>query len=158
MLNTQNYHLKRVDISNSEWHEVKAEGLVIDNVSLANTSINNANMSKMEINDVNMGKSKITNANLSDIEIQHANLSHAVINHVHLYGTEFVDVVLPTENDPNVSPENQYKPIRFNNCNLTGTQMKNCNLANMEIDDCDISGLKINGILIEELIRGKIKK
>ncbi|WP_349403273.1 pentapeptide repeat-containing protein [Cohnella silvisoli] len=88
---------------------------------------------------------KITNANLSGTGIQHANLSHAVIDHVHLYGTEFLNIVLPQEGDGNFNPDGQYKPIIF----------RNSNLSNMEIIDCDISGLKINGILIEELLRDK---
>ncbi|WP_232189284.1 hypothetical protein [Cohnella silvisoli] len=77
--------------------------------------------------------------------MQHANLSHAVIDHVHLYGTEFLNIVLPQEGDGNFNPDGQYKPIIF----------RNSNLSNMEIIDCDISGLKINGILIEELLRDK---
>lgn len=77
------------------------------------------------------------------------------IDHVHLFGTEFHNVVLPIEGDGNYNPQGQYKPITFQNCNLTNTQLKNCNLSNVEISDCDITGLKINGILISDLLKDK---
>ncbi|MBB3109602.1 uncharacterized protein YjbI with pentapeptide repeats [Paenibacillus phyllosphaerae] len=145
--------LQKADISGSKWREVRAEELDIDNVSLAKTKINNVNMSQMSLNDVNMGGIKISNANLSGVGIQHANFSHAVIDHVHLFGTEFHNVVLPMEGDGNFNPEEKYKPVSFQNCNLSKGQLRNCDLSNVEITDCDITGLKINGILISDLIK-----
>ncbi|MFP5116039.1 pentapeptide repeat-containing protein [Bacillaceae bacterium C204] len=154
-LKVEKFDLNKVDISESKWQEVNATGLDIDNVCLAKTKINNVNMSKMVLNDINMAETKISNANLSSVGIQHANFSHAVIDHVHLFGTEFHNVVFPVEGDGNFNSEGQYKPISFQNCDLTKAQLTNCNLSNMEIIDCDISGLKINGILIEDLMRDK---
>ncbi|TCN26194.1 pentapeptide repeat-containing protein [Mesobacillus foraminis] len=156
-LKTQKLDLQMADISGSKWNEVNAEGLEIDNVCLAHTKFNNVNMSNLDLNDVNMQGSSIKNANLSGLKVQHANFSHAVIDHVHLYGTEFHNVVLPVEGDGNFDPEGTYKPVRFQDCDLTNTQLQNCNLTNVEINHCDISGLKINGVLIEELIQQKIK-
>ncbi|WP_346726983.1 pentapeptide repeat-containing protein [Bacillus suaedae] len=87
--------------------------------------------------------------------MKHANFSNAVIDHVHLFGTEFHNVVLPQEGDPNFKSDGQYKPVRFENCELTNGQVVNCNLTNMEITNCDINGLKINGVLIKDLIEQK---
>jgi uncharacterized protein YjbI with pentapeptide repeats len=151
-LSVEKFDLQRKDISGSRMQEVKAEELYLDNVSLAKTSIHNANMSQMSLNDINMSKSKISDANLSEFGIQHANFSHSVIDHVHLFGTEFRNVILPQEGDGNYSAEGKYKPISFENCDLSNSQYRNCNLTNVELTDCNISGLKINGILIEELI------
>lgn len=144
-LEVEKLDVRMADISGSTFKEVKAQELDFDNVNLAKSRINNANMSEMVMNDVNMSDLKITNVNLSGTRIQHANLCHAVIDHAHLFGTEFNNIVLPLEGDGNFRADGQYKPIIFRNSNLT----------NMEIIDCDISGLKINGILIEELLKGK---
>lgn len=102
-------------------------------------------MSGMTFNDVNASEVDIRNANLSATSVQHANMSHMKVDHVHLFGTEFVNIVLPQEGDRNYDPNGDYKPIVFHNCNL----------SNMEINNCDITGLKINGILIEELLKNK---
>jgi uncharacterized protein YjbI with pentapeptide repeats len=125
-LKLEKWDLQMADISGSKWQEVRAEELVIDNVSLAKTKINNVNMSEMTLNDVNMGGIKISNANLLGLGIQHANLSHAVIDHVHLFGTEFHNVVLPIEADGNFNPEGEYKPVSFHNCNLSNGRLRNC--------------------------------
>ncbi|WP_186576052.1 pentapeptide repeat-containing protein [Aquibacillus kalidii] len=135
--------LQKVDISGSKWEEVNAEELIIDNVSLAKTTINNVNMSNMLLSDVNM----------SGVKIQHANFTHAVIDHVHLYGTEFRSVVFPLEGEGNFDPKGKYKPISFDNCDLTNGIMKNCNLSGLDILDCNITGLKINGVLVEDLLK-----
>ncbi|MCL1701511.1 pentapeptide repeat-containing protein [Lysinibacillus sp. Bpr_S20] len=59
------------------------------------------------------------------------------------------------EGDGNYHPDGQYKPVSFQNCNLSNGQLRNCDLSNVEITDCDITGLKINGILISDLIKDK---
>lgn len=137
--------LKMKDISGSTFNEVKAKELYFDNVNLSKTKINNANMSRMTLHDINASGIGIRDANLSGAAIQHANMSHMKIDHVHLFGTEFVNIVLPQEGDGNHNPDGNYQPIVFNNCDLT----------NMEINNCNITGLKINGILIEELLKNK---
>jgi uncharacterized protein YjbI with pentapeptide repeats len=150
--NTELMELKSADISQSKFEEVRAEQLVFNNVSLAGTKINNANMSEMQFIDINLGASHINDANLSGTKISNANLSNVVIDHVHLFGATFQNIVLPNEADSNYAPDQKYKPVKFENCNLTDTQITNCDLANVEINDCNLSGLKINGILVEELL------
>jgi uncharacterized protein YjbI with pentapeptide repeats len=112
-------------------------------------------MSGMAINDVNLAGTNVSNVNLSGVAIKNANFSYAIINHVHLFGTEFHNVVLPQEGDGNFDANGDYKPIRFQNCDLSKGQLLNCNLTNMEITNCDITGLKINGILVEDLIKSR---
>lgn len=102
-------------------------------------------MSGMTLNDVNASELRVSNINFSGTAIRSANMSHMKVEHVHLFGTEFANVVLPQEGDGNYDPNGNYKPIVFNNCDL----------SNMEINNCNITGLKINGILIEELLKSK---
>ncbi|WP_246880140.1 pentapeptide repeat-containing protein [Bacillus suaedae] len=52
-------NLQKTDISGSAWEEVNAQGLEINNVSLANTNFNNVDMSQVSMNDINMQKNKI---------------------------------------------------------------------------------------------------
>lgn len=142
-LETCKLELEMKNLSGSTFNNVNAQELDFDNVNLSKTKVNNANMSGMTLNDVNASEWKLTDINLSKTSIQNANMSHMKIEHVHLFGTEFTNIVLPSEGDGNYKPEGDYKPITF----------KQCNLTNMEIIDCDITGLKINGILIEELLK-----
>jgi uncharacterized protein YjbI with pentapeptide repeats len=142
-LKVEQLQVEMADMSGSTFQKVKAEELRFDNVNLAKSQIHNANMSGMILNDVNM----------AGVTISDVNLSHAVIDHVHLFGTEFRNVVLPKEGDGNYNPDGEYKPIRFDNCNLSDARITGCNLSNLDISGCNISGLKINGIRIEELIR-----
>ena len=149
------YDLQKADISGAKWQEVRAEELDIDNVSLARTSINNVNMNAIKLNDVNMSEIQITDANMTNLSIKLANFTHANIDHVYLFGTEFKNVVLPREGEPQYQPDGQYKPISFENCNLSNTQLTKCDLSHVEINDCDITGLKINGILISDLLNSQ---
>lgn len=151
-LKVEQLALEMADISGSTFQKVKAEALIFNNVNLSKSQINNANMSGMVLNDVNMTGFAISDANLSELKIKNANFIHAVIDHVYLFGTEFRNVILPNEGDRNYDPNGEYKPISFQNCDLSGGQLTKCKLTNMEISDCDISGLKINGVLIEDLI------
>ncbi len=151
-LEVKKYDLQQVDISGSKWTEVNADRLEIENVSLANTKVHNTNMSNLHMNDINMGNSHIQNVNLSGVKIKNANFSHALIDHVHLFGTQFRQVVFPVEGDGNFKTDGQYKPVSFEQCDLSNGRFTNCNLSNIEITNCDISGLKINGILIKDLL------
>ncbi|MCM3628666.1 pentapeptide repeat-containing protein [Paenibacillus glycanilyticus] len=147
------YDLQNADISGAKWQEVRAEELNMDNVSIARTSINNVNMNAMKLNDVNMSEIQISDANMSGLRIKLANFSHANVEHVYLFGTEFKNIVLPREDQPQYQPDGQYRPIRFDDCNLSRTQLTNCDLSNVDINNCDITGLRINGILISDLLK-----
>jgi len=79
-------------------------------------------------------------------------MSGVTIDNIRLFGTAFRNVVLPVEGDSNYDPEQNYAPVRFENCKLAGAILTGSDLSNVEISDCNIKGLKINGILIEELL------
>ncbi|GMK48140.1 pentapeptide repeat-containing protein [Paenibacillus glycanilyticus] len=147
------FDLRQSDISGAKWQEVRAEELVIDNVSLARTSINNVNMNAMKLNDVNMSEILVTDANMTGVNIRLANISHASIDHVYLIGTQFTNVVLPKEGEPQYKPDGQYEPTTFKNCSLSTALFNNCDLSNVNIDNCNIAGLRINGILISDLLK-----
>jgi len=93
--------------------------------------------------DVNMANCKITDANLSDLEIENAQLGGAYIH----------NIGLPPKGHPLYDPNVKQRPLKFEDCDLSGSTITNCNLSGVEISDCNISGLKINGILIEELLK-----
>jgi hypothetical protein len=156
-LKTEQYNLEMADITGSKFSKVRAENLSFDNVNLARTVINNANMSELSLNDVNLSGTKITEANMSGTQIKAANMSHVVIDYVLLFGAEFQNIILPEEDDDHFRPNGDYKPIVFNNCNLTNSQVRDCDLSNMVISNCNITGLRINGILIEELMKNSNK-
>jgi uncharacterized protein YjbI with pentapeptide repeats len=92
--------------------------------------------------DVNMANCKITDANLSDLEIEGAQLGGAYIH----------NIGMPPKGHPNHDPNAKQRPLRFEDCDLSGTTITNCNLSGLDISDCNITGLRINGILIEELL------
>ncbi|NCD71076.1 pentapeptide repeat-containing protein [Mucilaginibacter agri] len=96
-----------------------------------------------EFKDVNMSNCKITDANLSDLEIEGAQLGGAYIH----------NIGMPPECHPMYDADAKQRPLRFENCELSGSTITNCNLSGVDISNCNISGLKINGILIEDLLK-----
>ena len=92
--------------------------------------------------DVNMANCKITDANLSDLEIEGAQLGGAYIH----------NIGMPPKGHPNYDPNAKQRPLKFEDCDLSGSTITNCNLSGLDINDCNITGLRINGILIEELL------
>ena len=81
-LKVESLDLQKADISGSKWQEVRAEELVIDNVSLAKTKINNANMSGMTLNNVNLSGLSISDANLTGMSIDGAQWGGAHFKHI----------------------------------------------------------------------------
>lgn len=87
-----------------------AEHMTFDDVSLVGTKITNANLSKLEINGAQMGGAYIHN------------------------------IGIPKEGDPHYNPETTGQPVRFENCELRGSQISNCDLSNVDIQDCELMG------------------
>jgi uncharacterized protein YjbI with pentapeptide repeats len=117
------FELQKTDMSFSRFNEVKAENLDFNNVSLAYSTFLNVNMSNL------------------------------LIDTAHLMGANFRNIIIPTGNDVHSISKPNYKPITFENCNLTNTQINHCDLSNVVINNCNLTGLKINGILIEDLLK-----
>ena len=63
------------------------------------------------------------------------------------------NISIPKEGDHHYNPNTAGQPVKFENCELRGSQISNCDFSNVEILDCEIKGMKINGILVEELFK-----
>ena len=103
-------------------------------------------MSNASFNDVDLSKLKITNANLSDLEIEGAQLGGA---HIHNIG-------MPPKDHPAYDAAARQRPLRFDDCDLNHSTINNCNLQGVAITNCDTTGMTINGILVDDLLNGKI--
>jgi len=103
-------------------------------------------MSNASFNDVDLRNLKITNANLSDLEIEGAQLGGAYIH----------NIGMPPEGHPAYDPAVKQRPLRFEDCELSHSTFSNCNLQGVAITDCNIAGMTINGILVEDLLNGKL--
>jgi uncharacterized protein YjbI with pentapeptide repeats len=93
--------------------------------------------------DVSAKNVKITDANLSDLEIENAQLGGA---HIHNVG-------IPPKGHPYYDPNAKQRPLKFEDCELTGSTITNCNLAEVSIANCNLKGMKINGIPVEDLLK-----
>ncbi|MNZ97758.1 hypothetical protein D3C78_1170130 [compost metagenome] len=113
------------------------------NACISDSNFVNVDASRLFMENINLSGMKITDANMSDLEIDGAQLGGAYIH----------NIGLPPEDHPNYEPDKIQRPLRFENCALNESQIMNCNLTNVEITNCTITGLKINGILIEELLK-----
>jgi uncharacterized protein YjbI with pentapeptide repeats len=94
--------------------------------------------------DVSATGVKMKDANLSGLEIEGAQLGGAYIH----------NIGMPPEGHPAYDPAARQRPLKFENCDLNGSTLTNCNLSNLSIADCNLSGMTINGILVEDLLRG----
>jgi uncharacterized protein YjbI with pentapeptide repeats len=94
-------------------------------------------------NDISAKNVKIINANLSDPEIEDAQLG----------GAYFHNIGIPPKGHQLYDPTVKQRPVRFEDCDLTGSTITNCNLGDISIEDCNLAGMKINGILVEDLLR-----
>ncbi len=100
-------------------------------------------MSKTTFNDVDLSNLKIVNANLSDLEIEGAQLGGAYIH----------NIGMPPKDHPAYDEKAKQRPLRFEDCELSGSTITNCNLSNVSISDCNTTGMTINGILVEDLLK-----
>lgn len=97
----------------------------------------------MYFEDVSLVGTKIINANLSNLEIAGAQMGGAFIH----------NIGIPKEGEPHYNPNTAGQPIRFENCELRGSQISNCDLSYVEILDSELTGMKINGIPVEDLLK-----
>ena len=100
------------------------------------------NLDRAYFDDVSLTGATIRNANLSDLEINGAQLG----------GAYFHRIGLPPEGHPQYDSSAKQRPLRFDDCDLSGSTVTNCNLEGVELTNCLLRGMKINGILVEELL------
>jgi len=126
-----------IDITHTNNTLIVKEGC-IDNARFECVSLQNA-----YFNDVTLAGAKIINANLSDLEIEGAQLGGAYIH----------NIGMPPEGHPFYDPNAKQRPLKFEHCDLEGSEISDCNLTNVELNNCTITGMKINGIPVEELLQ-----
>lgn len=81
-------------------------------------------------------------------------MSDIVFEKAQMTGAQFRDIDWPIEGiDANYNPEENYRPVEFDNCILRYAQFTKCDLSNVVINDCNVTGLIINGIEIDKLLR-----
>jgi uncharacterized protein YjbI with pentapeptide repeats len=97
--------------------------------------------------DVSAKNLKITNANLSDLEIEGAQLGGAYIH----------NIGMPPKGHPFYDRDAKQRPLKFEDCELSGSTVTNCNLAYVSIANCNLKGMTINGIPVEDLLNANHK-
>ncbi|GAB4038194.1 pentapeptide repeat-containing protein [Spirosoma gilvum] len=102
--------------------------------------------------NVKLDRSSFQDVSLVGVKLRNANLSHLDISEAQLGGAYFHQIGLPPEGHPNYDSLAKQQPLRFEDCDLSGSSLTNCNLTGIELTNCILTGMKINGILVEELV------
>jgi uncharacterized protein YjbI with pentapeptide repeats len=116
--------------------------LEVSDAYLSDSRFTQACMERLYFQDVTLAGSKITDANLSDLEIEGAQLGGAFIH----------NIGMPPQGHPMYNPDARQRPIKFENCDLSGSEIHDCNLTGLNLSQCILTGMKIDGILVEDLI------
>ena len=117
--------------------------LVVEETLLESSSIRMSCINGLTMQDVSATNVKIFDANLSDLEIFGAQLGGAYIH----------SVGMPPEGHPNYEAGAKQRPLKFDDCDLTGSTISNCNLSDVNILDCNLTGMTLNGILVDDLFK-----
>ncbi|TSD66815.1 pentapeptide repeat-containing protein [Inquilinus sp. KBS0705] len=118
-----------------------ARQLDVNEAMLQNSSITTSCLNGTVFNDIAAINVKITDANLSDIEIASAQLGGAYIH----------NIGMPPKGHPHYDANAKQRPLKFENCDLNGSEILICDLSGVSISQCNISGMKINGVLVTDL-------
>ena len=110
-------------LSGSRFQNVRMDGLVMENVDLHGARIHDANLSDLEIGDAQLG------------------------------GALFRHIGLPPPGTPNHVPGAKQRPLRFEECDLSGSVIKSSDLTGVAISGCKLKGMTIDGIPVEEMLR-----
>jgi len=131
--------------NSTEALEIKAarKPLNVSESCIDNSKFVNVMLDGSLFNDVSFANIKIINANMSDLEIDGAQLGGAYIH----------NIGMPPEGHPYYKPGVKQRPLKFEDCELSGSIIINCNLTGVEISNCNLTGMKINGIAVEDLLK-----
>jgi uncharacterized protein YjbI with pentapeptide repeats len=99
-------------------------------------------LNRTQLNDIAATNVKISDANLSDLEIDGAQLGGAYIH----------NIGMPPEGHPFYDPNAKQRPLKFEDCDLNGSEIINCDLTDVALRDCNTTGMTINGILVDNLL------
>ena len=114
---------------------------------LLNSTITKSCLNGMQLSDIAATNVKIVDANLSDLEIGGAQLGGAYIH----------NIGMPPKGHPYYDENAKQRPLKFEDCDLNGSEITNCDLSDVTISACNLTGAKINGILVEDLLAAYAK-
>ncbi|SDS84691.1 Protein N-acetyltransferase, RimJ/RimL family [Paenibacillaceae bacterium GAS479] len=134
----ENQNLSNVEFTNCSMNETD-----FYKVNLKNGCYSDSNLQGSQVTDCNLSYSKFTNLNLTNVLLADLRLSNSEIELVSLDGVYFHDTNLGSEK----------KPILFERCDLSGSEIRSSDLSNVNINQCKMSGMKINNIPVEELLK-----
>jgi len=127
--------------------------LIVSESDLGDSSFRMSRLDRLHFDDVSMQGIRIADANLSDLEIDGAQLGGAYIH----------NIGMPPAGHPMHDPNARQRPVRFEDCDLRGSEwsdcniiggrITDCNLSGVEIKDCNLDGMTINGIPVAELLK-----
>ncbi|MFA6083133.1 pentapeptide repeat-containing protein [Mucilaginibacter sp.] len=100
-------------------------------------------LNRTQMKDIAATNVKISDANLSNLEIEGAQLGGAYIH----------NIGMPPEGHPFYDPNARQRPLKFENCDLNGSEIINCDLSNVTLSNCNTAGMTINGILVDDLLK-----
>ncbi|MGM0863239.1 MAG: GNAT family N-acetyltransferase [Bacillota bacterium] len=129
--------LSRLQVEQSEMTETDFYG-----IAGSHSTFSNSNLMGAQFSNCNLRESRFQNINFKKSLIADLNLSHSEFAHVIFGGVYVHDTTLGEEDEP----------VRFERCDLKGSQFKGCNLNNVELVDCETEGMRINNILVKDLL------
>ncbi|QJD85559.1 GNAT family N-acetyltransferase [Cohnella herbarum] len=135
------------NFSDTEFENCFMKGVDFYKINLEDGRYTNSNLQNSQFTDCNLSGSKFTNLNLTHVLLADLRLSGSEIGLVSLDGVYFHDTNLGADK----------KPILFERCDLSGSELRGCNLTNVNIRQCDLSGMKINDIPADELLSAYYK-
>lgn len=128
-----------------------ANGTFIDG-EMKTLQVSNSDISGSHFDNTACKKTNFSNVDLSGTKIEDANLSNFEIDGAQIGGASFKNIGVPPEGHPLYQPIGQQKPVKFEACDLNGSQFSDSNLTNVDIVDCVTTGMKIDGILVTDLL------
>lgn len=131
------FDLSRLQVEQSNMTETDFYG-----INGSHSTFSNSNLTRAHFNNCNLSESRFQNINFKKSLMADLNLSHSEFAHVTLGGVYVHDTTLGEEEEP----------VRFERCDLKGSQFKSCNLKNVELIDCETEGMMINSILVKDLL------
>lgn len=143
--------------------EIKADH---NDENMSNQKYLDCNMRESDFYGVSLSKSKFENVGMSEVTIQNATINKAIITNANLTGAVIGDVKMDKIeichaslggayiHDTNLGWFDEKTAVNFERCDFKNSKFKNCDFSGVEIEECNTKGMRINGILLEDIIKG----
>ncbi|WP_374056810.1 GNAT family N-acetyltransferase [Rossellomorea sp. FM04394] len=141
-IHIQGNTLSQVDLSRLQVEHSNVTETDFYGIDGSHSTFSNSKLIGVQFSNCNLSESRFQNINLKKALIADLNLSHSEFAHVTLDGVYLHDTTLGEENEP----------VRFERCDLKGSQFKACNLNDVRLIDCETEGMRINNILVKDLL------